>query len=146
MEYDLSSVLSLISHIHSLTADYLHGRMCDIGLSELVSSHGYILFCLSKEDKLGLGELAEKINRDKSTTTVLVRKLSTAGFVSVEKDSSDSRKKHIMLTEKGREYNEMTSLISKEIINISYQGFSDEEKNRLLALLTKLCTNIQEAF
>ena len=145
MEYTVCSILSLISHIHSLTADYLQERMCEVGLPDLVSSHGNILFCLSKQEKISLGELADRINRDKSTTTVLVRKLLQEGLVTTEKDKHDSRRKNIMLTDKGREYNEVTSLISKELLATSYLAFSEEEKKALLDLLTRLCKNIQEA-
>ena len=144
MNYDVSSSLSLISHIHSLAADFLHERMRRAGLPELASSHGYILFCLSKSKTILIGDLAERINRDKSTTTVLVRKLQQEGFVSIEKDAADSRKRHVALTEKGRDYTDVTANISRELINTSYAGFTEQEKETLFTLLNRLSMNIHQ--
>ena len=113
------------------------------GLPELASSHGFILFCLSQTEQMTLGELAQKINRDKSTTTVLVRKLEASGLVTTQKDQADSRKKFISLTEKGREYNTVTARLSEELLQTSYQNFSGGEKTELLRLLGKLYENLK---
>ena len=142
MEYDVSSAISLISHTHSVAADFLQQKMQAEGLPSLVSSHGFILFCLSKQNKLLLGELAEKINRDKSTTTVLVRKLEEEAFVYIERDAADSRKRHVCLTEKGKAYNAVTSHISQELLATCYDGFSVPEKTQFTALLERVHQNI----
>lgn len=142
MKYDVSSVLSLISKIHSSSADFLQKKMIESGLPDFVSSHGFILYCLSKSEKLLMGDLSKKINRDKSTTTVLVRKLEKSELVKIEKDSADSRKKWISLTEKGRNYNELTDSLSKNLIDCAYKDFSSEEKELLLKLLEKLHGNL----
>ena len=73
MEYSTNSILSLISHLHTVSADFTNRRLADT--AGLVSSHGYILYLLSQHQKLSMKELADGINRDKSTTTVLIRKL-----------------------------------------------------------------------
>lgn len=143
MEYTVSSSISLLSHIHSATADFIQQQLCEKGLTSLASSHGFILFCLSKNDMLPLGALAEKINRDKSTTTVLVRKLAKAGLVTVEKCSSDSRKKFVQLTGQGRAYNEVMAHISKELLATCYAGFSEAEKESFTAFLLRINENIQ---
>lgn len=141
MEYSISSILSLISHVHSKTAFFLEKRLSAEGLVSLASSHGFILFCLSQNPML-MGELSQKINRDKSTTTALVKKLERLGFVQVEKSNEDSRKKVISLTEKGCQYNKITSEISHEVFQTAFGGFSDEDKESLLSLLTRLSKNL----
>ena len=141
MEYDISSTVSLVSHIHSLSADFLRSRLNQLGLPELSSSHGFILFLLSKESELTMGEIARRINRDKSTTTVLVRKLENGGFVQSYSNASDARSKIIKLTEKGNEYNDATSKLSSELIHTFYKGFSAEEKTKLLSFLQRIADN-----
>ena len=136
--------MSLVSRIHSLSQDFLQRKMSAAGLPELASSHGYILFCLSQTERLTLGELAKKINRDKSTTTVLVRKLEQAGLVTLQKDGRDSRKKFISLTEKGCEYNAVTARLSEELLATSYAGFSEAEKEELLRLRVKMDGNLDK--
>lgn len=141
MEYDVSSTVSLVSHIHSLSADFLRSRLNQKGLPELSSSHGFILFLLSKDEELTMGEIARRINRDKSTTTVLVRKLENNGLVETFSNKKDARSKLIKLTAKGMEYNKITSELSTELIQTFYKGFSAEEKSQLLNYLQRISEN-----
>ena len=44
MEFSESTVVSLISHLHAVTADFTNAKLAD---KNLVSSHGFILYLLS---------------------------------------------------------------------------------------------------
>lgn len=145
MDLQINSAVSKVSLIHTLTADFLAKRLKEKGFDEFASSHGNILFQLSKAGKIKMGELAEKINRDKSTTTVLVRKLKEQGLIKEEPDESDKRNKIISLTEKGAEYNKITSQISKELIETFYKDFTDSEKEQLCLFLNKIEMNFAAA-
>ncbi|MBQ0052421.1 MAG: MarR family transcriptional regulator [Treponema sp.] len=142
MDYSVSSILSLVSRVHSLAADFLQKKLSDKGLPELTSSHGFILFCLAK-NQMTMGELSSKINRDKSTTTFLVRKLESLGFVQIRKSDEDSRKKILSLTEKGSEYNAITEEISTQLLEGAYKNFEEAEKQKLLELLVKMSENLE---
>ncbi len=142
MNYTVDSVVSLISHIHSASADFLNRRLSKT--DSFVSSHGFILFLLSENQKMTMGQIAEKINRDKSTTTVLIKKLLEKGLVKTENCSEDSRKKIIFLTEDGKKYNALTGGISRQLLEACYKDFTGEEKETLLKLLVKMSRNIEE--
>ena len=142
MNYTVDSVVSLISHIHSASADFLNRRLSKT--DSFVSSHGFILFLLSENQKMTMGQIAEKINRDKSTTTVLIKKLLEKGLVKTENCPEDSRKKLISLTEDGKKYNALTGGISRQLLEACYKDFSGEEKETLLQLLVKMSRNIEE--
>ena len=142
MNYTVDSVVSLISHIHSASADFLNRRLSKT--DSFVSSHGCILFLLSENQKMTMGQIAEKINRDKSTTTVLIKKLLEKGLVKTENCPEDSRKKLISLTEDGKKYNALTGGISRQLLEACYKNFSGEEKETLLKLLVKMSRNIEE--
>lgn len=144
MTYGTDTILSLISRIHSQSQDFIEKKLENAGLSKMASSHGNILYSLSKCASMSPGELAKKINRDKSTTTVLVRKLEKEGFVKIQKDKADCRKKNILLSEKGKIFNERTEAISKEFISSCFKDFSDEEKKSLLLSLDKIRVNLEE--
>ena len=85
-----------------------------------------------------MGELTKRINRDKSTTTVLVRKLKNAGLIQVLADKSDKRNKILALTEKGTEYTQLTAEISRELIQTFYKGFADTEKEQFFSFLKRI--------
>jgi DNA-binding MarR family transcriptional regulator len=142
VEYSTDSVVSLISHIHTATAEFANkmlSRRCGF-----VSSQGFILYLLSNCEKMTMGELSRQINRNKSTTTVLVRKLCDEGLIRVEQDARDNRQKNISLTEKGKKFNGMTGEISQKLLSVCYENFSGEEKSALLSLLLKMNENIEK--
>ena len=92
---------------------------------------------------MSLGELSKSINRDKSTTTVLVRKLEVSGLVELKKDENDSRKKIITLTREGTKYTKAMEEISRQLLVTSWKDFKPEEQTQLLSYLTKLSENLK---
>ena len=140
-EYDTS--ISKVSQIHSLTAEFLKKRLAEHGFDDFASSHGFILYQLSMNPKITMKELAEKINRDKSTTTVLVRKLEAAGLVKVTVDSADKRNKLLELTTNGNEYNQMTRELSQELLSTFYKGFDEKEKQAFCEFLERIKGNFE---
>ena len=120
-----------------MAQDFLTKRLSENGLENLASSHGNILFQLSLVPSLKMNELSQKINRDKSTTTVLVQKLINAGLVDSKASNDDKRIRIITLTEKGLEYNKKTAEISKELVSTFYKGFSKEETELFYSFLLR---------
>ena len=90
MEKKIKNSISSISCLHTITANFLLDELAKEGLSNIASSHGNILFQLSKVEKLSMRELAKKINRDKATTTVLVRKLIKENLIAEEINENDN--------------------------------------------------------
>lgn len=143
MTAEVKSSISKISQIHTLTADFLTEKLAEKGFEDFASSHGNILFQLNVHKSMKMCELSEKINRDKSTTTVLVRKLEKEGFVQCITDSEDKRNKIISLTEKGAEYNQMTTNLSEALLSTFYKGFSEEEMTQFCNYLERIKENFK---
>ncbi len=142
---DLSSIISLISEIHSSASVFLRNRLTAQGLSDLVSSHGNILFQLSRNKKMTMTELSGRINRDKSTTTALVKKLEKTGYIRREQSGTDSRFVYIKLTDSGKKLVTPTGNISRELVSTCYKGFSQEEKEAVFHFLQKIAENFSRA-
>lgn len=140
-EICVNNSISKISQLHSITQEFLLQKMNQGGFTEFASSHGNILFQLNKNPRIKMGELAQKINRDKSTTTVLVRKLIKLDLVQEETDPKDKRNKIISLTKKGNEYNKMTNDLSSQLVQTFYKGFSEEEKLQFCSFLKRIEEN-----
>ena len=148
-ELKLSTISSLIDQIHTEATYFLDCKLKAEGLSKLASSHGFIIFTLSqnKDEKtselkpLTMTEVAQKIGKDKSTTTVLIEKLVKFGYVHREKSSIDSRVWLISLTEEGKSYTNKMEQISKILLEKFYEGFSEDEKKTVFTLLKKIQSN-----
>ena len=138
---DVNSSISLLSNIHTITADFIIEKLKERGYPDFASSHGNILFQLSVNKKMTMGELSEKINRDKSTTTVLVRKLESEGFITGEPDPADKRSRIIYLTTKGKQFNQTAMDLSKDLLETFYRGFSEEEKQTFFQALMRIKDN-----
>ena len=136
-----NSSISQVSHIHSLIADFLKKRLAQNGFDDFASSHGNILFQLSVNKSITMKELAAKINRDKSTTTVLVRKLEQDGLVTTTPSPDDRRNKILTLTEKGAEYNSIMKKLSKELLAKFYKGFTEDEIEEFSGFLERIEKN-----
>ena len=135
--------ISQVSHIHSLTADFLKKRLAQNGFDDFASSHGNILFQLGVNGCITMKELAAKINRDKSTTTVLVRKLEAEGLVSETPSPDDRRNKLLSLTPKGAKYNTIMQELSAELQEKFYQGFDQSEIIQFGKFLERIVHNFQ---
>lgn len=138
------SSISLLSNIHSITQDFLMNKLTENGFIDFASSHGNILFQLNINEKMTMKKLSEKINRDKSTTTVLVRKLESEGYIKGIPDPDDKRSRIVYLTEKGKKYNSITSDISTELNQTFYKGFSDKEKEEFISYLQRIKKNFEK--
>ena len=135
--------IAKVSQIHSLTAEFLKKQLAERGFDDFASSHGYILYQLSVNSGITMKELAQKINRDKSTTTVLVRKLEKAGLLKITVDQNDKRNKLLSLTAKGSEYNQMTKNLSEQLLATFYKGFSQAGKDEFCEFLERIKRNFE---
>ena len=126
MTEETDTSIAKVSQIHSLTADFLKKRLSERGFDDFASSHGYILY---------------QLNINKSTTTVLVRKLEQAGLVKVSVDENDKRNRILSLTPKGAEYNQMTQELSQELLATFYKGFDEQEKEEFCRFLDRIKRN-----
>lgn len=141
MDFSKSNIISKISLVHTLCKDFLKAELNKQGLPRLTSSHGHILYLLSKEPFLSMQEIAKKINRDKSTTTVLIKKLRDLGLVEISVSPSDSRVKCVKLSPLGVEYNRHTQQISDTLKSRFFTGLSSSDAQNLSTLLDKISHN-----
>ena len=83
-------------------------------------------------------EIAEIIDKDKSTITSLIKKLIALDYVEKKKEMNDNRVSIIRLTARGKALKASFLEISAKLTARAYQGISEQEKEILNILLTKL--------
>ena len=150
-EMKLSTISSLIAQIHTEATNFLDSQLKTEGMTQISTSHGFILFTLSQnknEDSselkpMTMSEIAQNVDKDKSTTTVLIEKLVKLGYVQREKSKIDSRVSFISLSEKGKSYTKRMEQISKELSEKFYADFSEDEKKTVFSLLKKIQSNFR---
>lgn len=101
---------------------FLIQHLKESGLTNLVPSHGDILVCLFEGEPISMQQLAERINRDPSTVTALVKKLVAAGYASTSKNKDDHRITEVSITNKGLELRETFERINKELHAVQMSG------------------------
>lgn len=135
-------IIALISQIRDKANKILVYEMNQRNIQGLAPSHGSIFAALFYNSKLTMKELAEKINKDKSTVTALVDKLVSYGYVEKTRDEMDTRVVYVTLTEKGKNLKPDIEEISSKLLDQVYKDVSKDEQEILMKILLKIKNNL----
>jgi DNA-binding MarR family transcriptional regulator len=133
--------ISLISKIREKVNRLIEAEMFRNGLDGIVTSHGDIMYALFNKPRMTMAEIASRIDRDKSTVTALIDKLVKLGYVMKERDTQDTRVVYVTLTGRGRELEPIFEAISARVLDTFYSGVSEDEKEELAKILSKIYGN-----
>ena len=109
------------------------------------SEQGKILTVLwEKEDGWATAtDIALATGLANNTLTSMVKKLEEQGLVTIQPCTQDKRKKYISLTDLGWAQKEIGDRVSKELGEIFYQGFSDQEIREFEAYQERIIDNLK---
>lgn len=139
----MDNLIYFVSKLRNQMENYLLDELAKRGITDIAMSHGNVLFNLKDNTKMNYRELSKKVNKSPQTMTTLVRKLEKEHYITITIDASDKRNKIVSLTDKGQEFIPIMFEISKNMYNIQYQGFTEEEENILKRLLERTTTNFE---
>ena len=134
----MSAILSLISKIHEKGNRFIIEELKNNGVDGLVPSHGDILVCLYKNNKMTMKDIANCIHRTKPTVTVLVDKLEKLGYLKRAASDKDNRSTYVILTQKGEDFKATFDQISKNLNKMLNKNLSENEVKLLEELLKKM--------
>ena len=109
------------------------------------SEQGKILTILWKQE-LGCAtatDIALATGLANNTLTTMVKKLEEQGLVTIQPCTQDKRKKYISLTDLGWAQKEIGDRVSKELGEIFYQDFSDQEIREFEAYQERIISNLK---
>ena len=135
-------IIFLIGRIQYKANRFLSREMKAHHIKGLAPSHGEILGYLMARGPLPMSEIGRIIDKDKSTITALVNKLIKRGYVEKKSEPADSRITLIALTRNGMALKPHFQLIAQKLRAQSYTGVTDDERETLVNLLTKLNANL----
>lgn len=134
-----------ISQIKQLQ-DRIFERMLNENGIEISGGQGRILFVLWKRDHLTISEISEQTSLAKNTVSVVVDGMVRKGIVERETNPSNRRQTIISLTDYAQSMREQYEVVSRQMNQLFYQGFSEREQKefesflaRILKTLTKNC-------
>ncbi len=130
--------LHLIHRIAELSNRRRAALLNRLGKWKLDVSHGEVVLFLARVKIAAMHEIAAAVHRDKSTVTILVRKLAKAGLVSTVPSRTDRRSVLVNLTEKGRSLGRAV-LSAHERERRAFRGdLTASEQKTLFALLQRV--------
>lgn len=141
MDHETDLIISLISRIREKANRLITTELSARGLHGLKPIHGDLLLALFTSDRPTMKELADRVDRKKSTVTTLVDKLVQLGFADKTMDKLDSRVFRVSLTPKGRTLKPQLIDISRALIARVYKDMPREERRQLVRLLTQINDN-----
>ena len=122
------------------TAHQLEGYMFNllrpfgIGTEQL-----WVLYFLhSTGQNIRVGELANALLKDITTTSRLLSTLEQKGFVKKQKDTKDKRFAYVYITESGRQKLESVAFLKEELDMLFDDTLNQEEQAILRSLLEKI--------
>lgn len=136
-DFPFHRIFHLASRLHAQGDRFIARELERAGLAGVVPSHGDILHQLFTNDDCKMSDLARRIHRSRSTSTVLVAKLEKHGYVRRVPDADDQRGVRVRLTEKGRALGPAVMAISRDLENLLASRLSQEELDTLERLLER---------
>jgi DNA-binding MarR family transcriptional regulator len=102
-----------------------------------------ILTILWYEDGLLQQEIANRLNRDKTTLTRVISNMEKRNLVVRVPGQLDRRNNHIHLTHRGKELQKVLTQITGNIYMESIQDLSNEDLKHLVRTLNRIIQNLQ---
>ena len=138
-----NDIANVIANVRNRANAFIMANLAEEGITELVPSHGAILVALYENGPQPMKAICERVNRDKSTLTVLVRKLEALGYVRREPDEKDSRSVIVHLTEKGAAFRSTFERISVELCQKIWGDTPENEREVLCRQLAEMALRLE---
>lgn len=107
-------------------------------------AQGKILYVLWQGGKMTATEISKKSGLAKTTLTAMLARMQEQGLIRTEENAKDKRSALVLLTEKAVALKDEYDGVTKEIEDIYYKGFTDEEIDRFENCLKRILKNLEE--
>lgn len=133
----------LIAKVHQLSGRIFARKLKEYGIEEINPAQGRILFALWQQDEIPINELAQKTSLGKSTLTSMLDRLELAGYLLRQPSREDRRKILIKRTAKDQNLQEVYTQVSQAMLELFYQGLTDDEIDRFENTLQHILKNLE---
>lgn len=133
-----NELLPALDAVAKLLTNYKKEMLESSNLPDVSMAVCHYIDAIALLGNTSMGELAKHMGYSKSSVTIMVDKLQKAGFVMKERDLDDQRVYHILLSDKGREVNQIRTMAYKQFIDHVARKLTPDERQTLTELLSKI--------
>ena len=133
----------LISRIKQTGTRIFDRMLSDSGIDEFNGAQGRILYVLWQNDGISISSLSSQTSLANTTLTSMLDRMENAGLIVRKPDPNDRRSRLIALTDKAKSLRDDYELISQQMNERYYAGFSEQEIIQFEAYLQRVLTNLE---
>lgn len=128
-----------------IVTNQMHRRMLECNLENrgIHRAQHRLLMILNEKAFASQVELARYLEISPATIAVSLKALKRKGLIMQKIREEDNRRNFVELTEKGRKYVEESCEFFDTLDQQMYQGFTEEEKQKLCEYLDRIYANMQ---
>lgn len=134
----------LISKIKSIGGRRFDKILQQKNIDAFNGAQGKILYCLWQGNKMTATELSKKSGLAKTTLSAMLARMNEQGLIAIEESPTDKRSVTISLTPAAETLRAEYDNVTREIENIYYKGFTDEEVEQFESYLKRVLDNLEE--
>lgn len=134
----------LITRIKQVGGRIFERILSEKNIDAFNGPQGRILYVLWQKDGIPISELSRETGLAMTTLTSMLDRMETSGMVRRDRGDTDRRKILIYLTESAKMLKDDYDEVTKEIGNIYYKGFTEEEIRQFEAYLRRILANVEE--
>lgn len=138
LEFKVLRFVGTLSRAINSKADYKYKKF------DLQKGQYMFLTRVCENPGINFVNLSNMLKVDQATTTKAVKKLIDIGYLNKEQDENDKRGYKLTPTKKALEVYEFIIEEESKQLEISFKGFSEEEKQMATRLIERMSENIED--
>ncbi|MDD5312415.1 MAG: MarR family transcriptional regulator [Dehalococcoidia bacterium] len=142
MKVHRGNFLYALNWIRQRLFAYLESEMSKENIGDITPSYGEVLYMLQRKGTVNLSDITKMSHKDKSTITGVINQLEKNGYIIKKRDNQDRRFVYIEPTEKSKKVQPALRNISEKMNSRLFKGLSEEEKETLFKLVSKISENL----
>lgn len=131
-------VLDTVEMISQLMGELESKAFEEEGFSEITMRQMLYLETISMLDRPTFGDLAEHFQVTPPSVSGIIKKLIRLGYVSKEQSKDDGRVYYLLLTQKGKRFNQLHSEVHQLLAQRIIRNLTPQEIDELAGLLEKI--------
>ena len=134
----------LVSKIKQLGDRIFEKILARHGIDAFNGAQGRILYALWQEDGVPIKTISEKCGLAITSLTTMLERMENQGLILRVQSTGDKRKTLLYLTDKAKALRDDSEIVSRQMTDIFYKGFTASEAEEFETYLDRIRTNLEE--